>query len=243
MPSGSTIASGDLTDFASGTTIRSGEVDDNFSIWRGNVFPVEPNTSAASDAAYDLGASDKRFKDGYFSGSLYEGGKTIPPTGSILPFAGDSAPSGWLKCDGSSLSRTTYATLFAIIGTAHGTATTTSFNIPDLRGRVLRGVDSGAGRDPDAATRTAAATGGNTGDTIGSVQLDAFQSHKHTSVKTLDGISLTATQTAYEIMTEQGLASDDVSTSSPVSDGSGTPQTSTETRSKNIYVNHIIRYL
>lgn len=63
------------------------------------------------------------------------------PLGTILPFGGTSAPAGWMLCQGQALSRTTYAKLFAIIGTAFGTGDgSTTFNIPDLRGEFLRGA-------------------------------------------------------------------------------------------------------
>jgi phage-related tail fiber protein len=98
------------------------------------------------------------------------------PTGAIFPFAGSSAPTGYLLCDGSAVSRTTYADLVNAIGTAFGEGDgSTTFNLPDFQGRVLRGVDEEAGRDPDSAARTAMNTGGNTGDNVGSVQSDAFQ--------------------------------------------------------------------
>lgn len=98
------------------------------------------------------------------------------PTGSILAFGGETAPEGWVLCDGSMLDRTQYASLFAAIGTAHGEGDgSTTFHVPDYRGRFLRGVDNGAGRDADAGSRTAANTGGNTGDAVGAVQGDAMR--------------------------------------------------------------------
>ena len=67
------------------------------------------------------------------------------PTGSVIPYAGKSAPDGWLLCDGAAVSRTTYADLFAVIGTTFGSGDgSTTFNLPDLRGRVAVGVDSDA---------------------------------------------------------------------------------------------------
>jgi microcystin-dependent protein len=103
------------------------------------------------------------------------------PTGTVSPFAGTSAPTGWLFCDGSAVSRTTYADLFTAIGTSCGTGDgSTTFNLPDYRGRFMRGVDGSAARDPDKATRTAMATGGNTGNNVGSVQADDFKQHTHT---------------------------------------------------------------
>lgn len=106
----------------------------------------------------------------------------LVPAGVIAPYGGTSAPSGWLACNGASVSRTTYAALFSAIGTAYGTASGTTFRLPDLRGRFLRGTNTfggASGLDPDAATRTAMSTGGNTGDAVGSVQGDEFASHNH----------------------------------------------------------------
>jgi microcystin-dependent protein len=102
------------------------------------------------------------------------------PVGTIIPYAGATIPSGWLACDGGTVSRTTYADLFAAIGVTWGSGDgSTTFHLPDLRGRFLRGVNSGSGRDPDAASRTAANTGGNTGDNVGSIQGHAIPDHGH----------------------------------------------------------------
>jgi microcystin-dependent protein len=61
-------------------------------------------------------------------------------TGTVLDFAGAVAPAGWLLCDGSSVSRTTYANLFAVIGITHGSGDgSTTFSLPDGRGRVIAG--------------------------------------------------------------------------------------------------------
>lgn len=68
------------------------------------------------------------------------------PVGMIVGFAGSTAPTGWLLCQGQAVSRTTYAKLFAVIGTTFGSGDgSTTFNLPDARGRVLVGVgNSGA---------------------------------------------------------------------------------------------------
>jgi microcystin-dependent protein len=110
-------------------------------------------------------------------------GSVIPP-GVIQAFGGGTVPSGWLLCDGSTASRSTYAGLFAAVGVVHGEGNgTTTFHLPDLRGRFLRGADNmgtgAAGRDPDAAGRTAANTGGATGNAVGSVQAGETLSHTH----------------------------------------------------------------
>jgi microcystin-dependent protein len=100
------------------------------------------------------------------------------PVGSIVAYGGDASAQmrpleqgGWLLCDGRAVSRRVYSTLFGIIGTKHGSGDgSTTFNLPDLRGRFLRGTSRGTGRDPDAASRPASAPGGSTGDATGSVQ-------------------------------------------------------------------------
>lgn len=70
---------------------------------------------------------------------------SVPP-GTIVAFAGLNAPSGWLVCDGSPVSRSTHAALFGAIGTAHGSGDgSTTFNLPDLRGRVTMGRGLGPG--------------------------------------------------------------------------------------------------
>lgn len=81
------------------------------------------------------------------------------PSGSLLATARSTAPSGYLLCDGAAVSRTTYADLFAAISTAYGVGNgSTTFNVPDLRGRVPVGVDGTAGRMSSADTL--AMTGG-----------------------------------------------------------------------------------
>ncbi len=73
--------------------------------------------------------------------------EALIPAGTVLATARSAAPTGFLLCDGSAVSRTTYATLFSAIGTTYGAGNgTTTFNLPDLRGRVPAGVDGAAGR-------------------------------------------------------------------------------------------------
>lgn len=87
--------------------------------------------------------------------------KAVPvlPTGSVIPFAGKTAPTGWLMCQGQAVSRTTYAQLFSVIGTTFGSGDgSTTFNLPDLRGRVAVGVDSDANFGSTAGEKTHALT-------------------------------------------------------------------------------------
>lgn len=71
---------------------------------------------------------------------------SLIPAGTMILFGGTSTPSGWFWCDGSAYSRTTYAALFAAIGTTWGVGDgSTTFNVPDLRGRAPIGVGQGSG--------------------------------------------------------------------------------------------------
>lgn len=73
------------------------------------------------------------------------------PPGAIIAFGGDTPPAGWLLCDGAAVSRATYPQLFAAIGLSYGVGDNSStFHLPDLRGRFLRGKDRGANVDRDA---------------------------------------------------------------------------------------------
>ena len=70
------------------------------------------------------------------------------PAGCIMQYAGATAPDGWLLCHGQAVSRTTYADLFAAIGTAYGAGDgSATFNLPDLRGRIAAGRDDMGGTD------------------------------------------------------------------------------------------------
>lgn len=98
--------------------------------------------------------------------------EAMVPTGSTQMFAGTTAPRGWLIADGSAVSRTQYSALFAVIGTLYGSGDgTTTFNLPDMRGVVVRGVDRGRGLDPARTQAT--------------YQGDLFASHTHTNTTTV----------------------------------------------------------
>lgn len=87
------------------------------------------------------------------------------PCGLVAPYAGTAAPSGWLLCFGQAVSRTTYAGLFATLSTTYGVGDGAStFNLPDLRGRVVAGQDDMGGT---SANRLTDQSGGLDGDTLG----------------------------------------------------------------------------
>ena len=89
------------------------------------------------------------------------------PSGIMAPFGGTVEPTGWLFCYGQAVSRTTYAALFAAIGIANGAGdASTTFNLPDLRGRVPVGRDNMGGT---AASRMTSAGSGVDGNTLGAV--------------------------------------------------------------------------
>ena len=87
------------------------------------------------------------------------------PCGMVAPYAGTAAPSGWLLCYGQAVSRTTYAALFATLSTTYGVGdNSTTFNLPDLRGRVVAGQDDMGG---SSANRLTGVTGSVDGDGLG----------------------------------------------------------------------------
>jgi len=137
---------------------------------------VDATTAVAADSAAKLATARKISFEGDATGSTsFDGsadvaitvdvlsadnantveGKTVndiiyisSPAGAVQYFAMASAPTGWLKADGSAVSRTDYANLFTAIGTMFGLGDgTTTFNLPDLRGEFVRGFDDGRGVD------------------------------------------------------------------------------------------------
>jgi microcystin-dependent protein len=87
------------------------------------------------------------------------------PVGAVMPFAGATAPSGWLFCYGQAVSRSVYARLFTAISTTYGTGDGSStFNLPDMRGRVIAGQDDMGGT---SANRLTGVSGSLDGDTLG----------------------------------------------------------------------------
>ena len=96
--------------------------------------------------------------------------------GMVMPHAGTSAPTGWLFAYGQAVSRTTYADLFTAVGTTYGSGDgSTTFNLPDLRGRVVAGKDD---MGSTSANRLTDQSGGLDGDTLG----DTGGSETHTLV-------------------------------------------------------------
>lgn len=143
------------------TEITNADLDDI----RATVVPA--GTAATKDvgtAANNVVQLDGSAKLPAVDGSQLTGVVAVP-IGAIVWHAADSAPTGFLKANGASLSTTTYAALFAVIGYTFG-GSGGSFNLPDLRGEFLRGWDDSRGVD--------------SGRSFGSAQSDDFESHTHT---------------------------------------------------------------
>ena len=103
----------------------------------------------------------------------YKVAQLSTPSGVMQMFAGASAPTGWLLCDGTAVSRSTYSALFAVIGTTFGAGDgSTKFNLPDLRGRMPIGAGTGAGL-------TARTLGGQVGAESKTIASSNLPTHTH----------------------------------------------------------------
>ena len=142
------------------------------------------------------------------------------PTGMVVPYAGAAAPDGWLLCQGQAVSRTTYAQLFSVIGTTYGSGDgSTTFNLPDMRGRVAVGSDANLG----------AAAG------VQSVSLTAAQNGPHNHTTLIDYKNLMGTQegsNSFQVRQEPAGA---------VTTGSSGNGAAHENRQPSLYLNQIIK--
>jgi hypothetical protein len=150
------------------------------------------------------------------------------PAGAIMPFAMNSAPTGWLAADGSNVNRTTYAALFTAIGTTYGAGNgSTTFALPDLRGIFVRGSGSQT------------ISGITYNKTFAAKEGDAFQGHRH-EINASAGDSPTGNGGIID-----GPAGGDVSgfVKGAITDGTnGAPRTASETRPANIALLYCIKF-
>jgi microcystin-dependent protein len=134
-----------------------------------NEFSIDGTLAGNSDDAVPTEKAVKTYVDG--AGGV--------PVGAVIAVADDAVPTGYLECDSSAVSRTTYSDLFDKIGVMYGNGDgSTTFNLPDYRGKFLRGMDNGAGNDPDAAGRTDRGDS-TTGDNVGTQQDHQLDEHRH----------------------------------------------------------------
>jgi phage-related tail fiber protein len=134
------------------------------------------------------------------------------PVGTVIAFAGGIAPEGYLLCDGTAYSRITYQRLYMVIGTVYGAGDGATFNVPDLRGEFIRGLDNGRGVD--------------TGRALGSWQEDMFKKHSH-------GANYLSYSVSGEYARKQGYRG----WASQTDETGGS-----ETRPRNVALNYCIKY-
>lgn len=147
---------------------------------------------------------------------------SVPPealtfgiVGQVIFGGWSVAPAGYLKCNGAAISRATYSALFTAIGTTFGVGDgSTTFNLPDLRGEFIRGLDDGRGID--------------SGRALGSAQVDDLKSHSH-NIPLYGNIAAVTTVVAS-------------SGSSLSSTGATSASGGTETRPRNIALLAVIKY-
>lgn len=153
------------------------------------------------------------------------------PTGTVIMFPVEVPPSGYIECDGSEVSRTTYAKLFAVLGTRYGAGDgSTTFNLPDMRGQFVRGWDHNSAVDPDRNLRSNRGDGVG-GDNVGTLQGGQIQSHRHNIFPNVAGHTLGAGNYLHGAWYPMSYGN------SYTGNNGGN-----ETRPKNIYMMYCIKY-
>lgn len=170
------------------------------------------------------------------------GGAT--PPGVVSAFAGSSAPTGWLLCYGQEVSRSTYGDLFSAIGTTYGIGNgSTTFNLPDLRGRVTAGRDDMGGIAANRLTNSGTGNPGINGSTLGASggsdrhQLTTGQMPSHTHTVYGQTVQRTAAGSLVATAVTAGTTSDTNRTSAPEGDNQAHPNVQ-----PTIVLNYIIKY-
>lgn len=173
------------------------------------------------------------------NGLLYAGN----PVGTVVMYVAATAPAGWVLCDGSSLSTTTYSRLYAVIGTTYG-GSGGNFNVPDLRGVFPKGAGTtnrAAGKD---------ASGNFYAGTLGAYSTDMMQGHHHSNKTygTEHGTDIVDSTNAGAIgngrvafATGAGLGANDLVITDPITDGTnGAARTGHTTEPQSLGVTFII---
>lgn len=198
----------------------------------GITFASDNTTGFSLPSAGTIDVSCAGVKIGSFNSSGWTGatsGSGTVPTGTLMPFAGSSGslPAGWLLCSGQSVSQVTYSALFAVVGTTYG-GSGGNFNVPDLRGRAVAGLDNMGGTAASRLTstvmtpdgQTLGATGGTQTVTLTTAQLAV---HSHANSLTDPGHHHT-TKLAADISVSSGVNSTGVNTGT---DAAGTVSATT----------------
>lgn len=173
------MSAGSVSIAADGTVTSSGLAGDIYTARVAMLASVvPPGVIPSGPAGYTIKhglALDANALAGAIYPEITAGLAALIPPGTLAAYAAASAPTGWLLCDGSAVSRTTYATLFAVTSTTYGVGDgSTTFNLPDLRGRAA--IGSGTG---DAADATAHALGAKSGTETHTLTVAETPAHTH----------------------------------------------------------------
>lgn len=200
LQTGQSFSSGDqvtatkLQDIANLATFRTGanqtadastiEVDGSAGFLR-----VKSSGISSNELATDSVITAK-IQDGAVTAAKLDSAATsvLMPIGVIMPYAGASAPTGYLFCDGDAVSRATYSDLFGIIGVTYGAGDgSTTFALPDLRGRVIAGQDDMGGSSANTLTNAQAdQLGGTLGNETHTLTTTELPAHTHGGLTDID---------------------------------------------------------
>jgi microcystin-dependent protein len=223
-----TVMSADSTD-----SIFSVNDDRNFTVKTNAATRLTVNSSTATstvpvvlpaDPTTALQAATKQYVD------------AAGPAGAIMAFAGTTAPSGWLKCEGQAVSQTTYANLYAAIGSNWNTGGegAGNFRLPDLRGMFVRGT----------GTNATGSSSGAVGPSVGSYAADTYLNHTHTDSGHTHTVASGNSGTSWNTTATSGSV-DTAGYTTTTSTGTANIQASTtggtETKPKNYGVLYIIK--
>lgn len=183
-------ANGDITVAPNGTgkfTITGSNI-----VFEGATADDHETTFAVTDPTADRTIT---FPDASGTVALSADVSSAVPAGTVLVTARSSAPTGYLLCDGASVSRSTYSDLFSAIGTTYGSVDSNTFNVPDLRGRVVAGRDDMGGSAANRITSNQsnsddAITGTTLGDTGGDEVQDLQETHLPAHTHSVSSISI-----------------------------------------------------
>ena len=223
-----------------------------------HTFTTLHSTTATIGDFVDVGSNIKLGNAGVITATSFVGngagltGVVAVPTGAIMAWPVESAPTGFILCHGQAISRSTYSDLYGLIGVMYGAGDgSANFNLPDYRGQFLRGRANGSANDPDRNGRTDRGDG-NSGDNVGTKQDYGLLEHSHgnnsnggtsnhgfntnnnnTSVFSKSGHSYGGTQCSSQDIIKRSWGTNNANVNGHV--------TNNEVRPINIYVNWIIK--